>query len=217
MVVCISLETGGAAPPLPKSGRGNEPIGNRRHLAFPLTVVDPRDETNRCGDRSWCCRTRTANRESHRFINGVDRGPFGAGIGVALDSARCSAPRNPSHSASKCRDKNRVRLRFERRFTLRNNFRFCRRSMSARLWCAHCGYRLSSNRRAPKAVRSYSRPAVSHAVIIDDDVFIGARSVVLKGVRIGARSVIGAGSVVTESIPADAVAVGVPARVVKHL
>jgi acetyltransferase-like isoleucine patch superfamily enzyme len=48
-------------------------------------------------------------------------------------------------------------------------------------------------------------------------VFIGARAVVLKGVRIGARSVIGAGSVVTKSIPADSVAVGVPARVVSRL
>ena len=69
----------------------------------------------------------------------------------------------------------------------------------------------------PRRYAPIPRPAASHAVIIDDDVFIGARSVVLKGVRIGARSVIGAGSVVTESIPADAVAVGVPARVVKHL
>ena len=40
-------------------------------------------------------------------------------------------------------------------------------------------------------------------VVIEDDVLIGARSIILKGVTIGARSVIGAGSVVTQSIPSD--------------
>jgi len=46
-------------------------------------------------------------------------------------------------------------------------------------------------------------------------VWLGAHVVVLKGVQIGDRAVIGAGSVVTRDIPADAVAVGVPARVVR--
>ncbi len=42
-------------------------------------------------------------------------------------------------------------------------------------------------------------------VIIEDDVFVGAQSIVLKGVRIGARSIVGAGSVVTKDIPSDEV------------
>lgn len=49
-------------------------------------------------------------------------------------------------------------------------------------------------------------------VIIERDVWIGANVVVLGGVSIGQGSVIGAGSVVSRSIPAFAVAVGVPAR-----
>ena len=52
-------------------------------------------------------------------------------------------------------------------------------------------------------------------VVIEDDVMIGARSIILKGVTIGARSVIGAGSVVTKSIPADCVAGGNPCRVIR--
>jgi acetyltransferase-like isoleucine patch superfamily enzyme len=45
-------------------------------------------------------------------------------------------------------------------------------------------------------------------------VFIGTRSIILKGVKIGDRAVIGAGSVVTKDIPAGCVAAGNPARVV---
>lgn len=55
------------------------------------------------------------------------------------------------------------------------------------------------------------------AILIGDDVFLGARSLVLKGVAIGAGTVVGAGSVVTSSLPAGVVAGGNPARVIRHL
>jgi galactoside O-acetyltransferase len=48
------------------------------------------------------------------------------------------------------------------------------------------------------------------------DVWLGARVVVLSGVEIGERSVIGAGSVVSTSIPPYSVAVGVPARIIRQ-
>ena len=53
-------------------------------------------------------------------------------------------------------------------------------------------------------------------VVIDDDVWIGSRCQILKGVHIGARSIIAAGSVVTKDIPADCVAAGVPACPIKN-
>ncbi len=45
------------------------------------------------------------------------------------------------------------------------------------------------------------RPEDDQGVIIEDDVWIGARAIILQGVTIGRGSVIGAGSVVTRSIP----------------
>lgn len=65
--------------------------------------------------------------------------------------------------------------------------------------------------------RSSNDCTKSSPIIIGDDVWIGAQSIILKGVTIGARSIIGAGSVVTKSIPADCIAAGNPCKVVKKL
>lgn len=59
--------------------------------------------------------------------------------------------------------------------------------------------------------------AAAAPVEIENDVWLGARVMVLKGVRIGEGSVIGAGSVVTGDIPPRVLAAGVPARVVREL
>ena len=53
-------------------------------------------------------------------------------------------------------------------------------------------------------------------VRIDDDVWIGARVIILPGVNIGRGAVIGAGSVVTQDVPCFAVCAGNPARVLKY-
>lgn len=58
---------------------------------------------------------------------------------------------------------------------------------------------------------------LSSSIVVEDDVWIGAHCIILKGVTIGARSVIGAGSVVTKSIPSDCIAAGNPCKVIKRL
>lgn len=67
------------------------------------------------------------------------------------------------------------------------------------------------------ARRSSNDGTKSAPVVIEDDVWVGAHCIILKGVTIGSRSIIGAGSVVTKSIPADCVAAGNPCRVIKNL
>ncbi|ALP39442.1 sugar O-acetyltransferase [Aeromonas schubertii] len=59
--------------------------------------------------------------------------------------------------------------------------------------------------------------AFGKPVHIGDDCWIGGGAILCPGVTIGPRSVIGAGAVVTRDIPADSVAVGNPARVIRTL
>lgn len=59
-------------------------------------------------------------------------------------------------------------------------------------------------------------PASAQPVIIEDDVLIGANAVVIEGIRVGKGSVVAAGSIVIQDVPAGVVVAGVPARVVKQ-
>ncbi len=71
---------------------------------------------------------------------------------------------------------------------------------------------LSAERRAVDPQGGKSRP-----VCIEDGAFIGGSCIILKGVTIGRGSVIGAGSIVTTSVPPGVVAAGNPARVLKEI
>lgn len=52
-------------------------------------------------------------------------------------------------------------------------------------------------------------------VTVGDDVWIGARAILLPGVTVGSHSIVGAGAVVVRDVPEGVVVAGVPARVVK--
>jgi acetyltransferase-like isoleucine patch superfamily enzyme len=62
-----------------------------------------------------------------------------------------------------------------------------------------------------------SSPGKSAPVILENGVWVGDSAIICKGVTIGKNSIIGAGSVVTKNIPANVVAAGNPAKVVKKL
>jgi acetyltransferase-like isoleucine patch superfamily enzyme len=65
-----------------------------------------------------------------------------------------------------------------------------------------------------KEIPIYKQPIIEGKVEIEDDVWIGAQVIILKDVRIGKGSVIGAGSLVNKDIPPYSIAVGVPAKVI---
>lgn len=53
--------------------------------------------------------------------------------------------------------------------------------------------------------------------VIEEDAWIGAGAMIMRGIRVGARSIVGAGAIVTKDVPADVVVVGNPARIVRRL
>ena len=71
----------------------------------------------------------------------------------------------------------------------------------------------TSSTETPMVCQGYE-PTVP--VVIGDDVWIGARAIILPGVKVGCGSVIGAGAVVSKDVPQGAVVVGNPARVVRY-
>ena len=67
-------------------------------------------------------------------------------------------------------------------------------------------------------------PALRHsshgkaaAIVLEDNVWLAARVMVMKGVRIGENTVVGAGSVVTKSLAANVFAGGVPAKTIREI
>jgi acetyltransferase-like isoleucine patch superfamily enzyme len=57
----------------------------------------------------------------------------------------------------------------------------------------------------------------AQGIVVKDGAWIGAGAILLDGVRVGVGAVVGAGAVVTQDVPPRTLAVGVPARVVRHL
>lgn len=58
---------------------------------------------------------------------------------------------------------------------------------------------------------------ISRPITIEDDVLIGTKTIVLKGVTIGRGSIIGSGSVVTRDVPAYSIAAGNPCKIIRKI
>lgn len=83
------------------------------------------------------------------------------------------------------------------------------------LIASHCVIIPANHRFDSLEVPINSQGETCLGITIEDDVWLGARVTVLDGVTIGRGAVIGAGAVVTKDIPPYAVAVGVPAQVIR--
>jgi len=58
---------------------------------------------------------------------------------------------------------------------------------------------------------------VAKPIVIEDNVWIGGSAILLPEVRIGRNAVVGAGAVVTRSVPANTIVAGNPARVIREI
>ncbi|MBT3207376.1 MAG: transferase [Bacteroidetes bacterium] len=66
-------------------------------------------------------------------------------------------------------------------------------------------------------IKDHTKGGAKSGIIIEDDVWIGARVTILKGVKVGKGSVVAVGSVVTKDVPENSIVGGVPAKVVKTI
>ena len=79
-------------------------------------------------------------------------------------------------------------------------------------------YIIDSNHgmKADQLIRQQEDCAAEGGIVIGSDVWIAAQCSILKGTRIHDHAVIGAQSLVNSEIPANAIAVGTPARIIKY-
>jgi acetyltransferase-like isoleucine patch superfamily enzyme len=78
------------------------------------------------------------------------------------------------------------------------------------------------NDRFPRAVTASGEPQTEEdwvclETFVEQGASIGSSATILCGIRIGAKAIVGAGSVVTRNVPPDTVVAGNPARVIRHL
>ena len=73
----------------------------------------------------------------------------------------------------------------------------------------------SGNDQTPLEILQRNKKIHSRPVVIENNVWIGESVIILKGVRIGVNSIVGAGSVVVKDIPENTISVGSPSRVIK--
>lgn len=80
--------------------------------------------------------------------------------------------------------------------------------------CSHGSYSGSDNDSSPAEIPK-DRKMFSKPVVIEDNVWLGEFVSVLPGVTIGKGSIVGANSVVSKDLPANVIAVGSPAKIIK--
>jgi acetyltransferase-like isoleucine patch superfamily enzyme len=71
---------------------------------------------------------------------------------------------------------------------------------------------LSADELGPASVRNHA----GAPIILEDGAWIGAGAIILPGVTVGTRAVVGAGSVVVKDVPAGSIVAGNPARVLRR-
>jgi acetyltransferase-like isoleucine patch superfamily enzyme len=75
----------------------------------------------------------------------------------------------------------------------------------------------NDSHRVARSVEGRAQQPAEAPIVLEANVWLGMRTIVLKGVTIGANTIVAAGSVVTRSLPGNVIAGGCPARVIRAL
>ena len=140
------------------------------------------------------------------------------GRGLNLRSTPRSNPLGPSHPVIISTRRAGARLTIGDDFGMTGGSLVCdeRIAIGNRVWVGANAVITDTDFHPLDAETRRARPldASTAPVQIADDVFIGMNALILKGVGIGARAVVGAGSVVRRDVPAGVIVAGNPARVI---
>jgi acetyltransferase-like isoleucine patch superfamily enzyme len=143
------------------------------------------------------------------------------GVGLQLRSSARSNPLGPNHPVILCTWQGGARLEVGSNFSMTGGTLCAATSIvignnvlvGANSTIADTDFHpLSYEKRVADPSAGKTAP-----IIIEDNVFIGMNSLILKGVTLGEGCVIGAGSVVTKNIPSKVVCAGNPVQVIRSL
>lgn len=143
------------------------------------------------------------------------------GRGMTLRSSPMSNPLSPNHPVIISARRPNARLIIGDDFGMTGGSLVCDESIAIgnRVWVGANAVIADTDFHPLEAARRRVQPlaAKTAPIVIDDDVFIGMRALILKGVHIGEGAVIAAGSVVSRDVPPRTVAAGNPAQIVREL
>ena len=143
------------------------------------------------------------------------------GRGMTLRSSPMSNPLAPNHPVIISARRPNARLIIGDDFGMTGGSLVCDESIAIgnRVWVGANAVIADTDFHPLEAARRRVQPlaAKTAPIVIDDDVFIGMRALILKGVHIGEGAVIAAGSVVSRDVPPRTVTAGNPAQIVREL
>ena len=143
------------------------------------------------------------------------------GRGMTLRSSPMSNPLAPNHPVIISARRPSARIIIGGDFGMTGGSLICDESIAIgnRVWVGANAVIADTDFHPLEAARRRVQPlaAKTAPIVIDDDVFIGMRALILKGVHIGEGAVIAAGSVVSRDVPPRTVAAGNPAQIVREL
>jgi acetyltransferase-like isoleucine patch superfamily enzyme len=174
--------------------QGKQPASGNRALSFGASIIDP---------RAWAHLLRMVHYYNYSHVRPRRLADIGPGVRMAPNVSMMNAERIKigaySHIGARC--------------SLWAGKSVGRVTLGHHALLGPEVFITAANYRVEPGTPIMDQPMDERDVVIGDDVWLGARVMVVAGVEIGDGCIIGASSVVTRSIPAGSIAAGNPARI----